>query len=485
MTTHHAAPVPAADGGFAALGLSPSLCQVVAELGFATPTPVQARAIPLLLAGRDLIGQSTTGSGKTAAFGLAILQKLKRGERHPQALILCPTRELCAQVARELRKLGRREAGLAVLILSGGQPMKPQLAALQRGVHVVVGTPGRALDHIVRGSLDLSGVATVVVDEADRMLDMGFGEEMEKILSGAPKPRQTVFFSATYPRSIDAMTKAHQHDPERLTVGDADGPRALSRQLAYRRGRRDDEPPRHAAGDPAGEPARIGHRIVFCNFKATVARVEQALRAAGVSSASLHGDLEQRERDFVMAKFRNHSIRVLVATDVAARGLDIEGLDLVVNFELPFQPEIYVHRIGRTGRAGKAGLAVSLVGPQDRAKVKAIEAAIGSPLERQAAPTPTGACRHARSCRSRRRGHGDAVHLGRPQGQAASRRHPGRAHGRGGRIPGQRRRQDRDSRALLLRGDRPGERGPRDRAPRRRPHQGQEVQGGAARASRS
>ena len=385
MTTRPPVPVPAADSGFAALGLSPSLCQVVAELGFTTPTPVQARAIPLLLAGRDLIGQSSTGSGKTAAFGLAILQKLKRGERRPQALILCPTRELCTQVARELRKLGRREAGLAVLILSGGQPMKPQLAALQRGVHVVVGTPGRALDHIVRGSLDLSGVATVVVDEADRMLEMGFGVEMGKILGGAPKPRQTVFFSATYPRSIDAMTKAHQHDPERLTVGDAEGPRALSRQWAY-------------AVDDGSDGARTGtllailrasppeSAIVFCNFKATVARVEQALRAAGVSSASLHGDLEQRDRDFVMAKFRNHSIRVLVATDVAARGLDIEGLDLVVNFELPSQPEIYVHRIGRTGRAGQAGVAVSLVGPQDRAKVKAIEAAIGSPLARQVVP---------------------------------------------------------------------------------------------------
>ena len=244
MTTRPPVTVLAADSGFAALGLSPSLCQVVAELGFATPTPVQARAIPLLLAGRDLIGQSSTGSGKTAAFGLAILQKLKRGERRPQALILCPTRELCAQVARELRKLGRREAGLAVLILSGGQPMKPQLAALQRGVHVVVGTPGRALDHIVRGSLDLSGVATVVVDEADRMLEMGFGVEMGKILGGAPKPRQTVFFSATFPRSIDAMTKAHQHDPERLTVGDAEGPRALSRQWAY------------AVDDEATTPAR-------------------------------------------------------------------------------------------------------------------------------------------------------------------------------------------------------------------------------------
>ncbi|SRR6266540_1584383 len=386
MTTPRSVPVSAAHGGFAALGLSASLCEVAAELGFATPTPVQAQAIPLLLAGRDLIGQSSTGSGKTAAFGLAILQKLSSGERRPQALILCPTRELCAQVARELRKLGRRQAGLAVSILSGGQPMKPQLAALKRGVQVAVGTPGRALDHIVRGSLDLTGVAMLVVDEADRMLEMGFAAEMEQILSRAPKPRQTVLFSATYPRSIDAMTKAHQHDPERLTVGESNGRRARSRQLAYvvdDNGRLDTLLAILRTSPPESAPDST---IVFCNFKATVARVERALGAAGVSCASLHGDLEQRERDFVMAKFRNHSIRVLVATDVAARGLDIEGLDLVVNVELPFQPEIYVHRIGRTGRAGKPGLAVSLVGPQDRAKLKAIEAALGSPLEHRATP---------------------------------------------------------------------------------------------------
>ena len=405
------------------------------------------------------------------------MQKLKRGERRPQALILCPTRELCAQVARELRKLGRREAGLAVLILSGGQPMKPQLAALERGVHVVVGTPGRALDHIVRGSLDLSGVATVVVDEADRMLEMGFGDEMEKILSGAPKPRQTVFFSATYPRSIDAMTKAHQHDPERLTVGDADGPRALSRQLAYRRGRRN--------ASPLGtllailrDAARPSRAIVFCNFKATVARVEQALRAAGISSASLHGDLEQRERDFVMAKFRNHSIRVLVATDVAARGLDIEGLDLVVNFELPFQPEIYVHRIGRTGRAGKAGLAVSLVGPQDRAKVKAIEAAIGSPLERQAVPAaePVRRARVAVHADATMEtlyisgGRKDKLRPGDILGALT-----GEAGGFPGSDVGKIEIHERFSYVAIAK----GQRGPRDPAPRRRPHQGQEVQGGA------
>jgi ATP-independent RNA helicase DbpA len=212
------------------------------------------------------------------------------------------------------------------------------------------------------------------------MLDMGFGEEMEKILSGAPKPRQTVFFSATYPRSIDAMTKAHQQSPERLTVAESDGPQMLLRQLAYVV----DDSNRLDTLLAILRTSRPESAIVFCNFKATVARIEQALGAAGVSTASLHGDLEQKERNFVMAKFRNRSIRVLVATDVAARGLDIEGLDLVVNFELPFQPEIYVHRIGRTGRAGKAGTAVSLVGPQDRGKVKAIEAAIGSPLERQA-----------------------------------------------------------------------------------------------------
>jgi ATP-independent RNA helicase DbpA len=376
-----AGPPPAA--GFAALGLGPTLCQVVAELGFVSPTPVQARAIPLLLAGKDLIGKSTTGSGKTAAFALPILQALKLAERRPQALILCPTRELCAQVARDLRKLGRREAGLQVLIVSGGQPMNPQLEALQRGVHVVVGTPGRALDHITRRSLALEGVATIVVDEADRMLDMGFGPEVEKILSGAPTPRQTVFFSATYPRSIEAMTRAYQRDPVQLTVAESEAPLPRLRQVAY-----------PVAGDDARLDTLLAllrqappeSAIVFCNLKVTVSRVAEALDRAGVSGASLHGNLEQKERDFVLAKFRNHSVRVLVATDVAARGLDIDGLDLVVNFELPFQPEIYVHRIGRTGRAGRAGLAVSLVGPQDRARLKAIESAVGAHLERPAPP---------------------------------------------------------------------------------------------------
>jgi ATP-independent RNA helicase DbpA len=380
---------PARAGDFAALSLKPSLCAVLAELGFTAPTPVQAEAIPLLLGGRDLIGQSVTGSGKTAAFSLPILQTLDLTTRRPQALVLCPTRELCAQVARDIRKLGRREAGLQVLVVTGGQPMNPQRAALETGVHVVVGTPGRALDHLTRGSLDLSGVTTLVLDEADRMLEMGFAQQMEAILRAAPERRQTVFFSATYPRSITAMTETYQRDPVRLTIAADDDAKPDIRQVGF------------TVELDQRLPALLGllrqqapeSAIVFCNLKATVAAVEGALAEAGVSVASLHGNLEQRDRDFVMAKFRNHSTRVLVATDVAARGLDIDGLDLVVNFELPLQPEIYIHRVGRTGRAGKVGLAVSLIGPHDRGLVKSIERATGASVERQPVPSLEAAAR--------------------------------------------------------------------------------------------
>jgi ATP-independent RNA helicase DbpA len=378
-------PLPTVATRFASLPLSDSLRQVVAELGFTTPTPIQAQGIPLLLAGRDVVGQSTTGSGKTAAFALPILHRLDLQARSPQALVLCPTRELCTQVARDIRKLGRREPGLQVLIVSGGQPMNPQLAALAQGVHIVVGTPGRVLDHLTRGALDLQHVGTIVVDEADRMLDMGFGEEMEKILDGAPKDRQTVFFSATYPRSIEAMSLAHQRQPVHLTIALSEAPGPRIRQLAYDVAEGDGSRLDTLLSVLRAHPPESA--IVFCNLKVTVAEVERALAAAGVSTASLHGNLEQKERDFVMAKFRNRSTRVLIATDVAARGLDIDDLDLVVNFDLPFQPEIYVHRIGRTGRAGKSGMAISFVGPHDRGKAQAIEAAIGMPLERQA-PAP-------------------------------------------------------------------------------------------------
>jgi ATP-dependent RNA helicase DbpA len=370
---------------FSAFALSPELLAVVQELGFDTPTPIQVESIPVLLAGRDLVGQSQTGSGKTAAFALPILEKLDLTTRELGALVLCPTRELSAQVAREFRKLGRRHRGLAVLVLAGGEPVRPQAAALEKGVHLVVGTPGRVLDHLRRRSLRVHRVRTVVLDEADRMLDMGFQEDMEKILKALPSARQTVFFSATFPQSIETLSGKHQKDPVVVAI-----PPEARQELAIRE---------LAVLTEAAQKLRtlawvLGEyphesALVFANLKLTVAEIEQALSSAGVSAASLHGDLEQYDRDRVLAKFRNASTRVLVASDVAARGIDVENLDLVINFDLPSQPEVYVHRIGRTGRAGKAGLAVSLYTAQEQVKLDAIQTFTGNTLVLvEAARTP-------------------------------------------------------------------------------------------------
>ncbi|MBI3541859.1 MAG: ATP-dependent RNA helicase DbpA [Deltaproteobacteria bacterium] len=364
---------------FASLKLSPALVEVTRELGFERLTPIQEQSIPLLLEGRDLIGQSKTGSGKTAAFALPILERLKLDERRLQALVLCPTRELCTQVAREVRKLGRRHSGLQVVILAGGMPIGPQLDALERGVHVAVGTPGRVLDHLSRNDQGLMRVETVVLDEADRMLDMGFREDMESILSATSTQRQTVLFSATFPRSIEELSSAFQKKPARVTIEDDAGPAPSIRQIAYET----DDKKRALLWLLQKEKPESA--IVFCNLKATVAELDAALADEGLSTACLHGDLEQADRDRVMAKFRNRSVRVLIATDVAARGIDIESLDLVCNFDLPKQPDVYVHRIGRTGRAGKTGLAVSLATRGEGYKLKAIEEFTGGAIERASA----------------------------------------------------------------------------------------------------
>ncbi|ATB38330.1 ATP-dependent RNA helicase [Cystobacter fuscus] len=361
---------------FSALALSPPLLQVLAELKFQTATPIQAQSIPVLLQGRDLVGQAKTGSGKTAAFALPLLQKIQLPPRRLQALVLCPTRELCAQVAGEIRRLGRRLPGLQVLVLAGGQPIRPQIDALEKGAHLAVGTPGRVLDLLQREVLDTRHLATVVLDEADRMLDMGFREDMERILGATPKTRQTVLFSATFPDSIEAMSRAFQKEPARVTVESTDTAPDIQ-QLAYL----------CAPEEKTAVLLRLLRHyqptsaIVFCNLKATVVEVTRALNEAGVSADGLQGDLEQFERDRVMAKFRNHSTRVLVATDVAGRGIDVEALDAVFNFDLPSQPEPYVHRIGRTGRAGRQGLAIALVTPKDDRKVEEIEHATKSKLE--------------------------------------------------------------------------------------------------------
>ena len=365
------------------LPLPAPLSQALDELGFSTLTPIQAASLPPLLEGRDLIGQSRTGSGKTLAFALPVLARLRLSPRALQALVLCPTRELSAQVARELRRIGRHLPGLQVLVLAGGAPLRPQASALERGTHVVVGTPGRVLDHLRRDTLRLDDVATVVLDEADRMLDMGFADDMDAILDALPERRQTVLFSATFPPTMEAMSRRFQRNPARVSMEDAPSEVPAIRQCLL------------LVSDPADKPKALRRvlaehphesALVFANQKATVAELDAAMRGAGVSVASLHGDLEQYERDLVLAKFRNASTRVLIATDVAARGLDVDHLDLVINYDLPVQPDIYVHRIGRTGRAGKVGVAVSLASAREKPKVQAIEARTGTRLERLGAP---------------------------------------------------------------------------------------------------
>jgi ATP-independent RNA helicase DbpA len=370
---------------FAELSLSPALLAVVAELGFQKMTPIQAQTVPVLLEGRDLVGQSRTGSGKTCAFTLPILERLQLETREIAALVLCPTRELSAQVAREIRRLGRRHAGLSVLVLAGGEPLGRQRSALEKGAHIAVGTPGRVLDHLRRRSLRVHRVGTVVLDEADRMLDMGFQEDMEKILRALPEKRQTVFFSATYPSSIAELCQKHQKDPVFVKIEAEPEQAAEIRQLVV------PAETEHKIGALRWVLASYPHEsaLIFANLKVTVAEIAKVLAESGVSADSLHGDLEQYDRDKVMAKFRNASTRVLVATDVAARGIDIADLDLVVNFDLPSQPDVYVHRVGRTGRAGKVGLAISLRTSREAGKVAAIEQFTGQKLivtEREAVP---------------------------------------------------------------------------------------------------
>ena len=377
---------------FESLSLSAKLKEVIKDLGYQTMTPIQEQSLPYLLEGRDLIGQSKTGSGKTAAFTIPVLEKLDREnsdfQRAPklETLILCPTRELCMQVAREIRKLGKKHIGLQVLPLTGGQPLGPQMFALDKGVHIAVGTPGRVLDLLSKRALDLRGIKTLILDEADRMLDMGFQDEMEEILRDLPDNRHTVLFSATFPPSIDFLSQKYQKDAIRITINDENAPLPNITQQAYE------------VLPSEGETYEFTDRLkvllfclgelspeacmIFVNFKADAVELSRELTHFGVSAGALHGDLEQPERDSIMAKFRNQSIRVLVATDVAARGIDVESMDAVINFELPQKSDVYVHRIGRTGRAGKSGVAISLYLPHQKIKLETIEKFTNVPIER-------------------------------------------------------------------------------------------------------
>ncbi|MEH8251485.1 ATP-dependent RNA helicase DbpA [Aeromonas veronii] len=363
---------------FSSLNLSPALQENLTSLGYLQMTPIQAQSLPLVLDGKDLIAKAKTGSGKTAAFGLGLLAKLNVNRLEVQALVLCPTRELADQVATEIRRLARALPNVKLVTLCGGTPTAPQSATLSFGAHIAVGTPGRILKHLEQGTLELSGLKTLVLDEADRMLDMGFGEDINRVISYAPQQRQTLLFSATYPEGIAQMSRGVQRNPVEVSVESLHEGSAIEQKLYE---------------VPAGQRLDaltwlLSHYqpsscVVFCNTKCACNDVADHLAAKGFSALALNGDLEQRERDQVLVRFANGSATILVATDVAARGLDIKELGAVINYELTYDPEVHVHRIGRTGRAGQQGLALSLYQPNEAQRVNFIE-------EYQQAPMPLG-----------------------------------------------------------------------------------------------
>jgi ATP-dependent RNA helicase DbpA len=360
---------------FSSLHLKIHMLKNLASLGYAEMTPIQAHSLPLILAGKDVIAKAKTGSGKTAAFGIGILSRMEMTSSRVQALVLCPTRELADQVGKELRRLARFTDNIKVLTLCGGIPFGPQSVSLEHGAHIVVGTPGRLLDHLRRGSLDLTGLQTLVLDEADRMLDMGFQEEISAIIAATPEKKQTLLFSATYPVAIAAMSATIQHQPVEVSVDEVHDENAIE-QILFEV----DKEERTEALSRILAHYRPESSLVFCNTKIECQEVTDALVKRGFSTLAIHGDLVQRERDQVLVRFANKSVSVLVATDVAARGLDIKELAAVINFELSPDPEIHIHRIGRTGRAGETGLALSLVTTQEKRRVLAIETALGTPL---------------------------------------------------------------------------------------------------------
>jgi len=383
-----AEPAESASDGFSSLELDARLLTTIAALGYEEPTPIQREAIPPLLAGRDLLAEAPTGTGKTAAFALPTLQRIpigKAGEGSTSALVLVPTRELAMQVAEALHKYGR-ELGARILPVYGGQPIGQQLRGLRRGVDIVVATPGRAVDHLKRGSLRFDGVQVVILDEADEMLDMGFAEDLETILAATPDERQTALFSATISPTITRIAKRHLHDPARIKVhaekvaGDGT---ARVRQVAYVV-RRNDKLAALCRILDVEDPAST---LVFARTRGEVDDLAEALSARGHDAGALHGGLTQEGRDRMMGRFRDGSLDVLVATDVAARGLDIEHVSHVVNYDVPSNPDAYVHRIGRTGRAGREGVAITLVEPREHRMLRNIEAATHAKLEIAHLPT--------------------------------------------------------------------------------------------------
>ena len=363
---------------FSSLPLGSAMLANLDALGYTEMTPIQAQSLPVMLKGMDLIAQAKTGSGKTAAFGIALLEPLNPRYFGCQALVLCPTRELADQVAKELRRLARAADNIKILTLCGGVSIGPQIGSLEHGAHVIVGTPGRIQEHLKKGSLKLDGLNTLVLDEADRMLDMGFYDAIAEIIEQTPGKRQTLLFSATYPPGIKQLSATFMRNPQQVKA-EALHDDSHIEQRFYEI----DPEDRMDAVVRILASFRPETCVAFCFTKQQCQELVEQLSARGISAMALNGDLEQRDRDQVLAMFANRSLSVLVATDVAARGLDIDALDMVINVELARDSEIHIHRVGRTGRAGKKGIAISLVAPAEAHRARAIEERQNAPLNWQ------------------------------------------------------------------------------------------------------
>nr|WP_174244295.1 ATP-dependent RNA helicase DbpA [Vibrio atypicus] len=354
---------------FKTLSLRPELLETLDTLGYTSMTPIQQQALPIVLDGKDVIGQGKTGSGKTATFSLGLLSNLNVKRFRVQTLVLCPTRELADQVAKEVRTLARGIHNIKVLTLCGGMPMGPQIGSLEHGAHILVGTPGRILDHMSKGRINLDELNTLVLDEADRMLDMGFEDAIDTIIDAAPEKRQTLLFSATFPDNISSLAAKVMRNPEMVKVESTHETTTIEQRF-FKLNTTEER-------DDALESLLLTHKpessVVFCNTKKEVQNVTDELSHRGFSVVELHGDMEQREREQALTMFANKSISILVATDVAARGLDVDNLDAVFNFELSRDPEVHVHRIGRTGRAGSKGIAFSFFSEKEEYRVARID----------------------------------------------------------------------------------------------------------------
>lgn len=362
---------------FSTLELDSALLKNLGTMGYEQMTPIQAQSLPAVLAGKDVIAQGQTGSGKTAAFGLGLLNALNVKRFRIQSLVLCPTRELADQVATEIRKLGRSIHNIKVLTLCGGQPFGPQIGSLEHGAHIIVGTPGRVEEHLRKGTLKLDDINNLVLDEADRMLDMGFQDTLDAILDKAPTQRQTLLFSATFPKQIQSIASRVMQQPIMIEVESTHDHSSIA-QYFYQVRDNDERVNALQLLLLKHEPEST---VVFCNTKRETQDLADFLKSSGFSAIALHGDLDQKQRDLSLTQFSNKSVSILVATDVAARGLDIDDLDAVINFQISRDNEVHTHRIGRTGRAGKQGIACNLFTPKEEFRVAQLTEYLGLPLE--------------------------------------------------------------------------------------------------------